>query len=264
MNIRRTVLIPAAALTAVVAVGGGANAFIEHKAQERAAEEVRSRLGGKATGVRAELTDPLAGLKTLTGRVGTVHISADEVRHEGTSFAVDADLHGVSTDGSATSGSATVTVGYDEIAERLPEQVRGMKPGTDGNHLTLSGTVGDTGIPVTVLNKVSTARDGLKVTPDSVRVLGQRMPISTLTSLPGMDRFADRLGPRTVDVGRLPDGVQLTGAEAAQDGLALDFGLSPGLLHSSEASDTTSGFGPGKPAESGKSGKSGEFGRKDA
>ncbi|MBO8191473.1 LmeA family phospholipid-binding protein [Streptomyces oryzae] len=248
MKTRRTVLVSTAALAAVIAAGGGTNALVEHKAQERAAEATRCRLGDTATGVHAELTDPLAGLKTLTGHVGTLHIGADKVRHDGTSFAVDAALHGVSTDGSATSGSATVTVGYDEIAKRLPKQVRGMKPGTDGRHLTLSGTVGDTGIPVTVLNKVSAGPRGLTVTPDSVNVMGQQMKLSTLTSLPGMDRFADQLGPRTVGIGKLPKGVQPTGAEATDDGLALDFRFSPDSLRSAGGdADASSGCdsGPG-------------------
>ncbi|MBE9499666.1 hypothetical protein IHE61_20040 [Streptomyces sp. GKU 257-1] len=84
MNTRRTVLVTVSALAAVVAAGGGgANAFVEHEAQQRATEAVRAELGDSASGVHAELTDPLAGLKTLTGRVGTVHISADEVRREG-------------------------------------------------------------------------------------------------------------------------------------------------------------------------------------
>ncbi|MGP3977942.1 LmeA family phospholipid-binding protein [Streptomyces sp. 8N114] len=245
MKIRRTVLVPTAALAAVVAAGGGANALVEHKAQERAAEEAQRRLGGKATGVQAELTDPLAGLKTLTGRVGTLRISADRVQHEGTSFGVDASLHGVSTDGSATSGSATVTVGYDEIAKKLPKQVRGMKPGTDGSHLTLSGPVGGLGIPMTVLNTVKAAPNGLTVTPDSVRVMGQQMKISTLTSLPGMDQFADQLGPRTVGLGPLPKGVRPTGAEATRDGLALSFRFSPSILHASGGTDTDTSSGHG-------------------
>ncbi|MEU3192936.1 hypothetical protein ABZ686_20385 [Streptomyces sp. NPDC006992] len=235
MKTRRIVLVTVSALAAVVAAGGGANAFVEHEAQQRATEAVRSELGDSASGVHAELTDPLAGLKTLTGRVGTVHISADEVRREGTSFAVDAALHGVSTDGSAHSGSATVTVGYDELAEQLPEPVRDMKPGTDGSHLTLSGPVGGLGIPVTVLNTVSASPDGgLIITPKSVRVMGQQLRIDTLTSLPGMDGFADQLGPRTVSLkDELPEGVRLTGAEAAEKGLALSFDLSPGMLRSS-------------------------------
>ncbi|MGI5350611.1 LmeA family phospholipid-binding protein [Streptomyces sp. CA-250714] len=241
MNTRRTVFVSAAALAAVVAAGGGANALVEHKAQERAAEEARCQLGDKATGVHAELTDPLAGLKTLTGDVGTVRISADKVQHEGTAFAVDAALHGVSTDGSASSGSATVTVGYDEVAKQLPKQVKGLKPGTDGRHLTLSGTMGDMGIPMTVLNKVSAGPRGLTVTPDSVRVMGQQMKISTLTSLPGMDRFADQLGPRTVGLDQLPEGIEPTGAEATEDGLALSFRFSPETLKSSEASQAAAG-----------------------
>ncbi|NSC25401.1 DUF2993 domain-containing protein [Streptomyces albus subsp. chlorinus] len=236
MKTRRVLVVSTAALAAVVAAGGGANAVIEHKAQERAADEARSQLG-TASGVRAELTDPLAGLKTLTGRVGTVRIRADRVERAGTSFAVDAALHGVSTDGNATSGSATVTVGYDELAERLPEPVRGMKPGTDGKHLTLSGTVGGTGIPLTVLNKVSAAPEGLRVAPEGVRVMGQDVRMSTLTSLPGMEGFADRLGPRTVDLGGLPEGVRPTGAEATRDGLALTFRFSPEALHPSRTTD---------------------------
>ncbi|MET9862865.1 LmeA family phospholipid-binding protein [Streptomyces smyrnaeus] len=244
MRIRRTVLVPAAALVTVLTAGGGANAFVEHKAQERVAEEARSRLGSNAD-VHAELTDPLAGLKTLTGQVGTVRINADGVRHEGTSFAVDAALHGVSTDGSATSGSATVTVGYDELAERLPKPLRGMKPGTDGSHLTLSGTVGGLGVPVSVLNKVSADPDGLTVTPDSVRVMGQRMKLDTLTSLPGMERFADDLGPRTVGLGRLPEGVRLTDAKPADDGLALTFRFSPDVLRAADAPGGSSGNASG-------------------
>ncbi|MFI8849782.1 LmeA family phospholipid-binding protein [Streptomyces sp. NPDC053499] len=242
MNTRRTVLVSASALAAVIATGGGANALIEHKAEERAAEEVQCHLGS-ADGVEAELTDPLAGLKTLTGRVGTLHLSADKVEHEGTTFAVDADLHGVSTDGTADSGSATVTVGYDEIAKRLPKQVQGMKPGTDGEHLTLSGPVAGTGIPVTVLNTVSANPDGLTIAPDSVRVLGQQVKLSTLASLPGMDRFADQLGPRNVGLGQLPEGVRTTGAEATDKGLALSFRFSPDLLSSSDsgASNASSG-----------------------
>jgi hypothetical protein len=224
VNKRRSAVVTVIGLTAVFGAAAATNLIVEHKVRQRAVETARCHLD--ATKITAELGDPLAGLRALTGSVGAVHITAEGVRRQGTELTVDAHLHDVSTSGHMSGGTATATAAYDELGASIPGAVSGMKAGTDGTHLTLTGSAGG-GIPVTVVTDLSTTSGSLTITPASVSVLGQRMPVEELSSLPGASRFADDLSPRTITIDKLSDGAELTGAHAGSDGLVLEFRLSP-------------------------------------
>ncbi|MFD9000162.1 hypothetical protein ACFV0T_04120 [Streptomyces sp. NPDC059582] len=223
-NPRRVILITGCAVAAVAAAGA-ADLVVEHKVERRVAETAACRLDAKDVSV--DLADTLAGLRTLTGSVGTVHVSAEGVRRQGTELSIDASLHDVSTDGGSSGGTATATVPYAGLGGRLPDDGGDLKPGTDGTHLTLTGTAGAAGIPVTVVTDLSTTSHTLTVTPASVDVFGRDLSVQALSALPGASQLADRLKPRTVDIGSLPAGTVLTGAHAGDAGLALEFRLSP-------------------------------------
>lgn len=97
--------------------------------------------------------------------------------------------------------------------------------GGDAKGLTLTGTVGGLGLPVTVHASTSTTAGGLTITPNTVTVLGRELPIATVSGLPGAGGLAEQLAPRTVEVGDLPEGVSLTGARTTGAGLTLDASL---------------------------------------
>lgn len=234
MSHRRRVVITAICLTAAVAAAVTTDLVVEHTVRGRVAETAACRLGA-TRGVQVDLDDTLAGLKALTGTVGTVHVSAGGVRRQGTDMDVDVYLRDVSTGGSSAGGTATATIAYGALdktadAKGATSGAEGMKTGTDGTHLTLSGTAGGTGMPVTVVTKLTTTTHSLTITPATVGILGREVPVSALSALPGADQFADRLKPRTIDIEKLPDGAALTGAHAGDDGLVLDFKVASGRL----------------------------------
>ncbi|MEV7725316.1 LmeA family phospholipid-binding protein [Streptomyces sp. NPDC087917] len=233
MNKRRRIALIASTCLVAVAALGVTDTVVEGRAERRVADAAGCRLDA-AKGVHVDLTEPLAGLRALTGSVGTVRIEADGVRRQDMDLKVTAVLHGVSTDGSTSGGAATATAPYDQLAAGQAGRdpgLAGLKAGTDGAHLTLTGSTGGAGgggLPVTVTADLTTTSNSVTVTPATLTVLGQRIPVGSVTSLPGAARFADRLAPRTLPVTGLPEGAEITGARATADGLAVDLSLPAG------------------------------------
>lgn len=226
MTRRRTLLVASLGLVAVAVVATVTDIVVEHKVEHRVADTAACRLDTRKA-VSVGLDSRMAGLRALTGTVGTVRINASGVRRKGTELDVAVSLHDVSTDGRTSGGTATATVGYDQLSQRLPAGAAGLKPGTDGTHLVLTGTVGSLGLPVTVTTTLTTTAHAVTVAPSTVAVLGQTLSVDELSSLPAAADLTGRLAPRTVDIGTLPAGARLTGAHATADGLALEFALSP-------------------------------------
>lgn len=223
---RRTgLLVATGVVVAAVATAAVADVVLEYTARQRIVHAAVCRLE-PAGPVSADLSGALAGLRLLTGDVGTVHISADDVRRDGTSMTVAADLHDVTTKGATSGGSATATIAYGELRKRLGSAAAGLAPGSDGaGGLMLTGTLAGIPLPVTVSTRLGTTGDSLTVTPAEVAVLGQVFPVDGLAASPAAAGLAHRLAPRTVKLPGLPRGVRLTGAEAAADGLVLTLEL---------------------------------------
>jgi hypothetical protein len=115
---RRTLVVTSAVAAGAVLLAGVGDVVIEHVARERLVSAATCRLH-PAGRVSADLTGTLAGLRQLTGDVGTVRISARDVRRGGLGMSVEAELHGVTTKGTSTGGSATATVPYGRLAGQL-------------------------------------------------------------------------------------------------------------------------------------------------
>ncbi|MFE1291029.1 LmeA family phospholipid-binding protein [Streptomyces sp. NPDC058751] len=230
MNRRRRIVVTAVCLAAVTAAVVTTDLVVEHRVRGRVAESAECRLGA-AEGIRVDLDDTLAGLKALTGTVGAVHVSAEGVRRQGTDMDVDAHLRDVSTDGATAGGTATATIAYDALDRsagvRSGAGADGLRTGTDGTRLTLTGAAGGTGLPVTVATTLSTTSHSLTITPVSVLLLGREVPVSAVSALPGASELATELEPRTIDVQELPRGTALVGAHAESAGLVLDFTVAP-------------------------------------
>ncbi|WP_327256866.1 LmeA family phospholipid-binding protein [Streptomyces sp. NBC_01244] len=240
MKLRRTPVLIAAG-TAIALVGVfAADVAVEHSAQDRIARAAGCRLQARGP-VTAELSGAFAGLRALTGQVDSVHLAAEGVRRADTDMDMDikADLYDVTRDGGISGGQATATIPYEALQKRLADSEEaaagadGLTVGGDAKGLTLTGTVGGLGLPVTVHASTSATAAGLTITPTTVTVLGRELPIATVSGLPGAAGLAERLAPRTVDVGDLPEGVSLTGARTTGAGLSLDASLAK-----SAASDT--------------------------
>lgn len=224
--LRRTPLVvTAAVLVVVTAAAAAADVLIERTARQHIVHAAICRL--RPTGpVSASLSGSLAGLRMLTGEVGTVHIEARDVRRNGTALSVTAELHHVTTKGTTSGGTATATIPYAELRKRLGDSVAGLSPGTDGHGgLVLTGTLAGIPLPVTVQTRITTAAGSLTVRPTSVSLLGQDFPVDRLAAQPDTKRLAGRLEPRTVKTPQLPGGVVLTGAHAGDDGLDLTLSL---------------------------------------
>jgi hypothetical protein len=232
-----------AAGIATVAIAGIADLALEHTARQRIAEAAACRLR-PAGPVSAGFGGTLAGLRLLTGKLGTVHISADDVRRDGISLSVSADLHDVSTEGATSGGSATATIAYGELRRRLGSAAAGLAPRPDGaGGLVLAGRLAGIPLPVTVRTRITTTADSLTVSPSAVSILGQVFPVDRLTANPKTARLAERLAPRTVTLPSLPRGVRLTGSRAGGDGLVLTLALpgsgnTPGLYDTDECGTT--------------------------
>ncbi|MFE9560427.1 LmeA family phospholipid-binding protein [Streptomyces sp. NPDC006487] len=238
MKLRRTPALIAAG-TVITLVGVFvADVAVEHSAQDRIARAAGCRLQARGP-VTAELSGAFAGLRALTGQVGSVHLAAEGVRRADTDMDIKADLYDVTRDGGISGGRATATIPYEALQKRLADSeeaaagAEGLTVGGDAKGLTLTGTVGTLGLPVTVHATTSTTAAGLTITPTTVTVLGRELPIATVSGLPGAAGLAERLAPRTVEVGDLPEGVSLTGARTTGAGLSLDASLAK-----SAASDT--------------------------
>ncbi|MET7986157.1 MULTISPECIES: LmeA family phospholipid-binding protein [unclassified Streptomyces] len=226
MSHRRRVALTAICLTAVVAAAVTTDLVVEHQVRGRVAKTAACRLGA-AEGVQVDLDDTLAGLEALTGTVGAVHVSAEGVRRQGTDMDVDVHLRDVSTGGATSGGTATATIAYDALDRsegvRSGSGAGGLKTGTDGTRLTLTGAAGGAGLPVTVVTGLSTTSHSLTITPASVLILGREVPVSELSALPGAAALSAKLKPRTIDIQKLPQGTTLVGAHAESAGLVLDF-----------------------------------------
>ncbi|MGW6685307.1 LmeA family phospholipid-binding protein [Streptomyces sp. NPDC054961] len=241
MKLRRTpVLVTAGIATALAVALCTTDVVVAHSAQDRIARAAGCRLQADGP-VSAELTGTFAGLRALTGEVGSLHLAAQGVRRADTEMSVEADLHDVTRDGAVGGGRATATIPYGSLQKHLADSAPAgdadaaadMKVGGDAKGLTLTGTVGRLGLPVTVRASTSTTANSLTITPTTVTVLGRELPIASLSGLPGAADLAERLAPRTVDVGDLPDGVRLTGSRPTSAGLSLDVSVAP----SSSAAD---------------------------
>jgi hypothetical protein len=218
-------VVAVAVVVALTVLAAGANLLLAHTARRRIAHAAMCSL--RPTGpVEASLSGSLAGLRLLTGQVGSVHIEAQDVRRDGLELSVAADLHRVSTKGTTSGGTATATISYRELGKRLGSGVAGLRPGADGHGgLLLTGTLAGIPLPVTVHTKITTGTDRLTVAPTDVTVLGRVIPMSELTGSQGNPALAAKLAPRTVKAPRLPTGVTLTGARAGDDGLGLTLAL---------------------------------------
>ncbi|HEY5834021.1 DUF2993 domain-containing protein [Streptomyces sp.] len=221
---RRLLITVGVSATAVVLAGVG-DLLLEHTARQRIADAASCRLR-PAGEVSARLSGTLAGLRLLTGKVGTIHISARDVQRDGTRLTVSADLHDVTIRGATSGGSATATIPYGELRKRLGSAAGGLAPGSDGaGGLVLSGRLGGIPLPVTVRTRLSATADSVTVTPADVTVLGQVFPVDRLAAVPATAGLAERLAPRTVTLPTLPGGVRLTAARAGGSGLVLALAL---------------------------------------
>ncbi|MER6345089.1 LmeA family phospholipid-binding protein [Streptomyces sp. NPDC001595] len=236
LNKRRRIYVSAAGTAILVLAVAATDLVVERTAEQRIAEVAECRLGAE---VEAELDSSFAGLRSVTGHVGTVRLDAARLQRNGVTLGLRVDLHGVSTDGEATGGSAVAAVPYAELGKRLGSAAGSggavamddVTLGPDGSRLVLHGFVGDLHLPVSVAMDLSTTSRAVTLTPRAVRMLGREVSVSALPALAGEGaRLKDELKPRTLKIDRLPAGVRLTGAEVADDGLVLRFALSPSGL----------------------------------
>lgn len=240
MNLRRTLQLTAVGVTlAGLAAAFATDAVVAHTAEQRISRAIRCGLNPTGP-VTAQLSDTFAGLDTLSGTLGTVHVTANGVRKAGTDMNIDAVLHGVTTYGATTGGTATATIPYPALRQHLGSASTFVTFGTDGTDLVLAGTLGGLGLPVNVATTVTTTGDTLTITPTSVTVLGQQLPVSALTSMPGGSGLAGSLKPYTVHLPGLPAGAQLTTAHPDQTGLALQLAI-PATGHLTGVSGQGSG-----------------------
>lgn len=227
MNRRTGTRVLLAVTVTLAALVGATDLVVEHTTEEQVAARAARRLKPEGP-VHADLTTPLAGLRTLGGDVGDVEVSAEDVHRQHTTMDVTVHLKGVTTDGDSAGGTATATVGYDQVAGRLGAQADGMTAsGRDGD-LILGGNVGALGLPVTVHAELSATSDAFTITPTTVTVLGRDVAVDDLAGLPSASGLRDRLRPRTVPVAGLPHGVALTSVSAADNGLVLTFSIAAG------------------------------------
>lgn len=232
---RRKALTVTAAATAAVLLAGGADLLLEHTARQRIVAAAACRLG-PAGAVSARLSGSLAGLRLLTGDVGTVRIDARDVRRDGASMSVAAELYGVTTKGRSRGGRATATIPYEQLARRLGGGIAGLRPGPDGSGgLAMTGTLAGIPLPVTVHAAISVGDGKVTVTPTNVAILGEVFGVDRLGQSPQTAALTGRLAPRKVTVPQLPSGVALVRAATAPDGLRLSLSISgSGVAHASK------------------------------
>ncbi|MFE2103779.1 hypothetical protein, partial [Streptomyces sp. NPDC059468] len=160
-----------AALAALVCT---TDLLVEHRTEERIDIQASRRLKPQGP-VHADLTTPLAGLRTLGGEIGDVELSAKGVHRQHAVMDVNVRLKDVTTDGDSAGGTGTATVGYDQVSRRMGALGDGLTAGGQDGDLILGGSVGRLGLPVTVRAEVSTTPDTFTVTPTTVTVLGRSM-----------------------------------------------------------------------------------------
>ncbi|SEN74986.1 LmeA family phospholipid-binding protein [Actinacidiphila rubida] len=226
---RRTpLLVTAGAVAAAVVLAGVGDLVLEHVARGRIAGAAACRLRPSGP-VSAGLTGTLPGLRLLTGDVGTVRIAARDVRRDGTSLSVAAELHGVTTGGAIAGGTATATLAYGQLAARMGSRAAGLRPSGDGHGgLVLTGTLAGIPLPLAVHARLATAGGRLTVTPTDVSLLGRQFTVGGLAADPRTSALAGRLGPQSVTLPQLPGGVRLVRAVTDSEGLRLDLALTPG------------------------------------
>lgn len=225
---RRPLLAASGAAAVVLAVLAAGDAALAYTARQRIADAAACRLRPSGP-VTAQLSGALAGLRLLTGDVGTVRISARDVRRQGTTLSVAAELRGVTTGGRISGGSATATISYAELRRKAGGGIAGLLPGGDGHGgLVLTGALAGVPLPLTVHTRLTVGADALTVTPTDVVLLGEDIRLDRLAaSSPGGRGIAAELTPRTVALPPLPRGVSLTGASAGPGGLRLTLSLAP-------------------------------------
>ncbi|POX52847.1 LmeA family phospholipid-binding protein [Streptomyces sp. Ru72] len=227
MSRRRLLLAISVALTVLAPLS--ANAVLTHRVEQRIERVAACRLAPVAQ-VGATLDSPVAAVTMLGGSVGDVDLRADGLRRDGMALHLDAHLRQVTTGGAVHGGSATVTIPYPQLAKRLPHPDSGpaRTPGTDGTGLILTVTAGTLGVPVTVHTDIAAHAGTLLVTPTELTVLGRTLPVATVRDNVRDTSLAERLKPHVLRFPALPVGVRLTGARAADDGLALHLHLAAG------------------------------------
>ncbi|MFJ4525639.1 LmeA family phospholipid-binding protein [Streptomyces sp. NPDC088810] len=224
---KKTRLILAVTAATLAALTSATDLLAEHRAKERIVAQAARRL--KPDGpVHADLTTPLAGLRTLGGEVGDVDVTAEGVHRQDAVLDVTIRLKDVTTNGYSAGGTATAMVGYDQVTRRLGATGNGLRAGGKAGDLILTGSVGRLGLPVTVRATLSTTTHAITITPTTVSILGRSAAVDDLAELPAASALHDELTPRTVTVSALPHGVALTSAHAAGDGLALGFSIAAG------------------------------------
>ncbi|MEU0008280.1 LmeA family phospholipid-binding protein [Streptomyces sp. NPDC006314] len=225
---RKTRFILATTAATLALLTSATDLLAEHRAQERIAARAARRL--KPDGpVNADLTTPLAGLRTLAGEVGDVEVSAEGVHRQHAVLDLTIRLKDVTTNGRSAGGTATATVGYDQVTRRLGAMGNGMTASGQAGDLIIEGSIGRLGLPVAVRATLSTTRHAFTITPTTVSILGRSVAVHDLTELPATSTLRDELTPRTVAITTLPHGVTLTSAHTARDGLVLDFSIAAGL-----------------------------------
>jgi len=220
---RRHKLVAAALATAVTLGATGADLAIEHVADQRMARAISCRLR-PAGPVRARFSDPVAGLEALTGTLGTGQIDADGIHRAGTDLNLRIVLHDVTTKGSYSTGTATATIPYASLQQRLGQgKNSSLTLGTDGTGLTLTTTAGQLGFPITVNTALSVTPHSLTITPTTITLLGQQLPVTALAHLlpNASSALTSRLAPHTINVAQLPAGTELTSAHTSPAGLSL-------------------------------------------
>lgn len=227
-------VITAMVLVGVLALTALADVVVERTARDRIARAAACKLRPSGA-VSARIGGAFAGLRLLTGDVGTVRISARDVRRDGIALTVAAELHDVTTKGATSGGWASATVGYGQLGKRLGSAAAGLAPGPDGaGGLVLTGRLAGIPLPITVHTRLTTTPDTLTVTPWYLSLFGENFQLDPASPNRKTSSLARRLAPRTVRLPGLPAGVRLTGARATGDGIVLTLVLprSDGSAHS--------------------------------
>jgi len=223
----KRIWIPAAAglVMGVVLLG---NHLVRSSAESKIAKTVACGL--KSSGpTSAHLTGPWAGLGILSGDLGTVNVSAEQVRLGDTSVNVTATLHHVTTSAKTTGGKASTTIAYAQLQRRLSAELgTDLQLTGDGHNLVIDTTFG---IPVTVDATLTTAPQAVTITPTQVGVLGQKYSVPALLRSPLSAMLPkNTLQPRIIPLSGLPAGINLTTATPTAGSLRLAFDLTPDVV----------------------------------
>jgi AcrR family transcriptional regulator len=231
---RKPLVVTALVVTAALVLTAVADVVVEYTVRHRIAQAAACKLRPSGA-VSARFGGTLAGLRLLTGELGTLRISARDVRRDGIAMSVDVELYDVTTKGATSGGRASATVGYAQLGGRLGSAAAGLAPGPDGSGgLVLTGRLAGIPLPLTVHTRLTTTASTLTVTPAYLSLLGADFPLGRASANRTTSALARKLAPRTVRLPGLPAGVRLTGARATGDGIVLTLTLprSDGSAHS--------------------------------